>query len=609
MDSPQGTEPPDGTGPKRRRRRRRGPRNSDSSGDQKSSDSKPEAQDASGPQASGRAGGQRSEGDRKSGNRRGRGKRPPANRAAKVLSKRPESIDLDKNVEEPLSKQEIAAFREHFRFLRVHRKDLRLKVNANEDLLLNRVREPLHRGVCLHLLGKVERKSVLATVKRLDAAKGATFLAGVIRFSSDIEYVLLFLEKINESSSSAEATAALFQGFQRIDFNKVSSAQMRRVLQLITELFDSKERPALLLGMLESPGFRDAFDKSMSDLPEVLAQLVIPLRAAQAVLLHGHSNTFDSEVLRDGVILLLSMESKILLRLSAAARGRLFDFGLQSCSAPHHQLHDLLKMLLRNFAASDSKSSERGIALARHLITANADNDARQILEALAKGHSEAKIANRWLAFLKADRIGRIVLLEQPADANGALGSGTRRPGIWLETMGPVSVQFADAEKSASHQETAALMSELCIPGVATVLESGTTPTGEPYFALSGAGKSLDRALRENSGLELFPTLRVCHEAVAILSALSAVGVQLPDTSLQRFTLEVSGALLLTDLNGANRVTPESDGGFHSELARSFCNEVLGLARRHILPAQVRTVVSDSKSCAELARGLARSRG
>ena len=79
---------------------------------------------------------------------------------------------------------------------------------------------------------------------------------------------------------------------------------MRRVLQLMIEVFDEKERPALLLGMLESASFRDAFDKSIADLPEALSHLVLPLRAAQAVILHGKPNTLDSETLGDGVNLL-----------------------------------------------------------------------------------------------------------------------------------------------------------------------------------------------------------------------------------------------------------------------------------------------------------------
>jgi len=525
------------------------------------------------------------------------------------LSKQTESVDLDKSADEPLTKQEVAVLRDHFRFLLENRKELRLKVNANEDLLLNGVREPVHRGVCRHLLGKVERSNVLAAAERLEPARAAKLLAGIIGFSSDIEYVLLFLEKVKQSDSPAGATAALSQGLQLIEFDTVSSAQMRRVLQLMVELFDEKERPALLLGMLESTSFRDAFDKSIADLPEVLSHLVLPLRAAQAVILHGNPNTLDSEALGDGVNLLFDLDSKILLRHSAEMRQRLFDFGLQSCRAPDHRLHARLKMLLRNFPASDPKSGERGVALAGHLIAANSEADARQLLQTLARANPDFDIPARWLEFLEAERLDRIALLEQPSDRMDALGQHTRRAGIWLETMRPVWVQIARLDEIASHEEAVGLIRELAVPGVASLLETGTTKAGEPYFVVANAGEPLDRALTENARLELPAALRVCHEAVTLLNALAAVGVQLPDVKLARFTLERSGALLLTDLAGARRVDPDVRGGFNFELARSCCTDVLSQAHRYIVPAEVRSAVSDSKSCAELARGLARSRG
>ena len=80
--------------------------------------------------------------------------------------------------------------------------------------------------------------------ERLEPARAAKLLAGIIGFSSDIEYVLLFLENVKQSDSPAGAPAALSQGLQLIEFDTVSSAQMRRVLQLMVELFDEKERPA-----------------------------------------------------------------------------------------------------------------------------------------------------------------------------------------------------------------------------------------------------------------------------------------------------------------------------------------------------------------------------
>ena len=51
-------------------------------------------------------------------------------------------------------------------FIREYRKPLRIKVNAAEDLMLNQVREPEDRGLCLHLLSKDPDFKAFAPFKR-----------------------------------------------------------------------------------------------------------------------------------------------------------------------------------------------------------------------------------------------------------------------------------------------------------------------------------------------------------------------------------------------------------------------------------------------------------
>jgi hypothetical protein len=553
------------------------------------------------PPSEGQPGGGRRKRSRR---RRGGGPETPDS-AAQVLSKKPKPVDLKReDVGEPLTPQEQAALREHFRFLRDNRKELRLKVNAAEDLLLNGVKEPTHRGVCQHLLGKVERGAVLSAAERLAPAAAAKLLAGVIRFSADIEYVLLFLEKIKLSSSPAEATAALSQGLQRIDFDKVSAAQMRRVLNLVTELFDERQRPALLLGMLESRSFRHAFDSSISDLPEALAHLVLPLRAAQAVILHGRANPFDSETLRDGLHLLLDLDDKILLRHPLEVRRRLFGFGLQACSAPDHRLHRSLRMLLTSLPTSDRHKAELALALARHFMAAEQEAEARKVLEVLAGEYPDCPAPARWLGFLDAERLADIALLDEPAGLKDALGQHARRAGIDVGTLRAVWIQIGNPEHADSHETTAQLLSELCIPGVPPLLASGTTPAGEPYFVVAASGLELEPELLGK--LEAGDALELCRSAVEVLAALATAGVQLPDASLRRFTREPRGALLLTDLAGAKRVEVEAAAAAHLKLARELCQLVLGEARRYLVPKDVVEAVSAARSCAELARSFAR---
>jgi len=554
--------------------------------------------------AAGRPGDERPRGDgRKRGRRRRGGPKTPDS-AAQVLSRKPKPVDLSKeDVEEPLTPREVAALREHFRFLRDNRKELRLKVNAAEDLLLNGDRKPTHRGVCQHLLDKVERGAVLSASERLAPAAAAELLAGVIRFSTDIEYVLLFLEKIRLSSPPAEATAALSQGLQRIDFDKVSAAQMRRVLDLFTELFDEQQQPSLLLGMLESQSFRDAFDRSISGLPESLSHLVLPLRAAQATVLHGKQNPFDSETLREGVHLLMDVSDRTLQRHPRDVRQRLFLFGLQACCAPDHRLHRELRVLLGSFPSSDRQKAELGLSLVQHFMVSDQEVGARAILQELTSEYPDFAVPGTWLEFMDGERLGRVALLDEPAGLKDALGHHTRRAGVCLETMRPGWIQLGNPEHMATHEVVAGLLNELCTPGVAPLLASGTAPTGEPYFFVASSGQGLEPALAE--GLKLGSALRLCLDGVRILGALATAGVQLPDAAAKRFTRETDGALLLTDLAGANRVEAEAAGAAHLELARQFCRYVLGKARDYIAPRDVVEAIPAAQSFAELAQALA----
>jgi len=78
----------------------------------------------------------------------------------------PEVSRLAEPRSEALDAAEVAEMKQHLAFLRRYKDILRLKLNAAEDLLVNGQREPTDRGVCRHLLGKVERSVVEAAVAR-----------------------------------------------------------------------------------------------------------------------------------------------------------------------------------------------------------------------------------------------------------------------------------------------------------------------------------------------------------------------------------------------------------------------------------------------------------
>jgi len=127
---------------------------------------------------------------------------------------------------------------------------LKLRVNAAEDLLLNGVREPSHRGLCIHLLAKVERSRVLTVSQTMPPADAVRFLSGLIRFAPEIGYILRFLECVKVTASQAQAGAAVTEALKQLNFAELSAAQMRQLVALITDVFAERELPVFLFSLL-----------------------------------------------------------------------------------------------------------------------------------------------------------------------------------------------------------------------------------------------------------------------------------------------------------------------------------------------------------------------
>ncbi len=492
--------------------------------------------------------------------------------------------------------------RQHFRVLREFRRELRLKVNASEDLLLNEIRDPEHRGLCQHLLAKVDRTSVLGAVERLDPAGAARLLEGVLGFAPEIEYVLLYLEAVKKSDSGARATRALSQGLKRIDFSQVSSGQMRRVLDLIVELFDARQHPHLLLGLLESRKFRTAFDESVAELPEPLARLVVPLRAVQQQVLHAKPRQGEEGDLLRGVELLLGASEEVLVRYSPDIRRRLFELGLRACERHEQLVHRSLRALVESFPATDRTQSELGMALGRHLLGAARDEEARRLLNALKDRYADFQLPRRWLAALEAPRAGRFALTDRRAEAGGP-GGGGRLTAVHLDTMRPAWIWIAETGLEPAAARAAGLHDRLCIPGVVPLLDSGKDGEGRFYYAVPVAGQKLNRALGRKGAEPAFHlVLRICGDGAAILAALASAGVALPDARLDRFDLEGESRLCLVDLQGAEPGDADSAGKSHLELARGFFRAVLERSRNRGADPRLLRAIDRAGSLADLGR-------
>jgi hypothetical protein len=480
-------------------------------------------------------------------------------------------VDTSKPADVPLSPAEVVEMREHFKFLRDNRKLLQLRLNAAEDLLVNGVREPTHRGVCHHLLGKVDRSRVELAAQRLEPAARSRFLAGVVRVSPDVAYLLLYLESVKESASQEDATAALSLALRQIDFSQISSAQMRRLLDLIAELFDERDRPQLLFGLLQSPTFRDAFDRSAEQLPPSLGDSFVPLRAAHAVVLQNKKNPYDSQALSSGVHMLLSARDKVLRGHQPTAQRRLFELGV----ALGPSALDAVGPGLRVLALAHADERERSDAmmdLAGVYLAAGRDADAKKILERLRKDAPGFRRPVRWLDALAGPRFDRFAVPE--SDAKTKRGGSRFRVAFALDLRKPVWLRCGTAEEASAYESAARLWTSLLLPGVLRPVGSGVASSGVPYFAVPLRGRGAFESVRKDGGLSQPDAVLLCEDATVLLAALSGAGIALADARLDRFAVD-GNRLWLRDLLGASHVAPAAAEQANLAHAKELCGLIL----------------------------------
>jgi hypothetical protein len=484
-----------------------------------------------------------------------------------------------KSADEPLTPSEVAAMKEHFKFLRAHRKLLKLRLNATEDLLLNGVREPTHRGVCQHLLGKVEKDRVLAVSERLPPTEAAKLLAGVLGFAPEVTFVLRYLECIRGSAGEAEAAAALSHALRQIRFDETSNAQMRQVLSLIVGIFPRSELPVLAFNWLFNAAFRKAVDRSTEELPDGIAELVRPLRAIHAELADG--TTMGSHRpraakggadVREGARLLLGSARPSLLALPAAIRRRLLEVGLSARDPSAAELAGICALFETETFREPEAQGHMALRVVGRLLAAGDERAARRLLgEDRFSGSAEPE-ARRWRTALARPRIGPVAIEErakrrhekhQPKGADEGDRPPPHRwlPGFLIAEQRRVRLRYGTSADCAEYGRNLELWRSVLLPHVARPI-AATAEGDTPYVAVPRFERALGRALQEEADPH-----RIGVQVCAHLNALALAGVVLPDGSAQRFSLDGGGGVWLVDLWGAARDEPARAAEQHGEYA------------------------------------------
>jgi len=500
----------------------------------------------------------------------------------------------------PLSADEIAEMRVHLAFIRDYKDVLRLKLNAAEDLLVNGQRDPTDRGVCHHLLGKVDRAVVESAIGReplrSNPAARARMLAGAIRLTADPSVLLTYLETLPQVRSHTEAAQAFGEVVARLDFESVSASRLGRLLQVLIETFTGHERVQVLFSLLAGAAFARAFDAALPSLAPAVVAAFAPLRAVHRRAAAGVGGDQESAAwLRAGIEQLLSAPDPVLRGYGEPLRIAILELALETGTAA--ELADRAAGVLLSSLPSAGRTYARlAIRRAAQLLGRHADDRARAVLDELRRAQPSFRLAERWRDALDGRRIGRIAL-RSPGVGGGRLVSG-----FWLDAQRPVWVRTAGLDAGERVAREAALQRALALPGVAPVVEDGVA-SGSAYVAVVGDGEPLivDADLRPTTALA------IAAAATRILRALALAGVALPDAAPERFlhTRGPAAGVVLADLDGAT--TSDDAAAANAIAARALAGRVVTNAAVAALPEHTREALADALTGSATLDALARA--
>jgi hypothetical protein len=531
----------------------------------------------------------------------------------------PRKLDLDRPVNEPLSPDEAREMTGHLTFLRTYKKELGLSLNAAEDLLINGDRKPTDRGICKHLLSKVDRRVVDKVLARdamkTDARMRARFLAGIVRLNRDVSFLIWYLQALAEVTDKREAAAAFALTVDRIDFARLSNAQTADLLELIVRTFDGHERVQALFGLLGSETFEGALDRSLGALPPHLRDTFAPLRAAHRVVMRGgapHGDEAERALVEKGVATWLSAPDAVLRSYPIEVRTRLAEYAVHRLG-PSSDARGA-RSLLDSLPHDGSAYASLGLALAEQLIAAQKEDQARGVLSQIAQAHPSLRRARTVRDALAWPRSGRIAFPPPSAAPGGEPARASNRPAsrlrraFWPERCAFVWVRLSPKGDRERIAEEAKVQASILLPGIAPALGHGPAGDDSIFVALEAEGSLLDRETVLE--LELPDALSLALEGVSILRALALLGFEIPDASTSRFLLAADGppGLCLADLDGIVKGEPAACAVNHGKLARRFAADVLTHPNgtlRVDLPSIVRARLRDTALLPVLGRVLA----
>lgn len=506
-------------------------------------------------------------------------------------------IDPALPADESLRPHEVRAMKAHLRFLKTVRKPLGIRVNAEEDLLLNGAKEPSHRGVCLALLKKVDHGAVQRGLERVESAQGRTaLLAGVVRFSDDLGILLLYLESLADTASRSKAAGAFSLAVARMDFAAASPARFTRLLELMATCFQGHERAQVLFGLLHAPDFAAQLDALRGELPADLESALVPLTAVYEEIILGEETRHGAGALRAGCELLLSAPADTLRAYPTDVRIRLLESAV-ALVRDDRTADRASAALLESLPPASSEYRQLALLRAGELMRRHSDERARWVLRHLEGAQADCKEAALWRDALESRQLGRFVV-GWPDESGRRIVAG--EPGKGREKLvrawsldGQVSVWLRTAPPKArkAMQAEVDIHGQLVLPGLVPLL--GADLKGDMLaIAVPAWGQSaavvLPRLVSDRR-----VALELALQATQILGGLAFAHLVLPDARRWRWLVDTQSRpprLWLAAIEGVRGVPKLDALKAHGGSARGFCRELLA-DHEHELPPPLRRIL------------------
>ena len=487
-------------------------------------------------------------------------------------------LDLNKPSDVELTAAEQSEMLQHLKFIRRFKGALRLSLNANEDLLVNQVKAPTDRGVCKHLLAKVDGPAIDRALAR-DSLKTnhperARFLAGVVRLRPSLSILLSYLETLSTIDERRDAAQGFALTVNTIDFSQVTESQVTRILTDLKTLFEPHDLIQSFFGLMDSPDFREALASVRGNIPGELYTTYQSLEAAYRFVIEGQVPTEneDWEVLQQGIGDLLKVPKNILRTFPLPARRKIVELASSGS--------------LNNFFEKQPEQKKAALSTTRFLFESLPKDDSavaalrRQQFEQLLRSKHFAEGEKLLAQMARQGDNGGWVKKRREALSwhhlddyfiNGGIPEHSieLREALWTEHNAFVWMLTGPVDHAGELSARANLQSKLTVAGLSTVLDHKLSSKGPYYMSFPKVGQVLDSKRPPKSKRD---QLRYAWTGIQLLQTLGLLSVEIPDILPNRWlmTRGASPGLQFYKLEGIKKSDPASASIAHTQAAHEW---------------------------------------